>query len=196
MHCPAAPHAPPEQTSGAAQTVPHAPQLFESELRLVQTVVPVAGSAQPVSPIVHCPGARHVPPEQDCDGGQTVPQAPQLFESVLRLVQTAVPVAGSMQLLSPMAHCPGLRQAPLEQDSGAGQTLPHAPQLFESALRLVQTGLAAVPHVVSPGQLPPATHLAEVHDSFAGHTLPHAPQLLESVLRLVQTGAAAEPQVV
>jgi hypothetical protein len=87
MHCPGARQAPLEHVSDAGQTLPHEPQLLESELRLVQTVVPVAGSAQLVSP-GHVPPATHLAEEHDSLAGHTLPHAPQLLESVLRLVQT------------------------------------------------------------------------------------------------------------
>jgi hypothetical protein len=92
MHCPGATHAPLEHDSFAGHTRPHLPQLLESELRLVQTAAPVAEFAQLVWPIAHWPGGRHVPLEQVSDAGQTLPHAPQLFESVLRVVQTTLPI--------------------------------------------------------------------------------------------------------
>lgn len=58
----------------------------------------------------------------------------------------------------------------------AGQTLPHAPQLFGSAPSSTHAPL----HVVASSAQP---HCPFTHASFAGHAAPHAPQLLASLER-------------
>jgi hypothetical protein len=68
------------------------------------------------------------------------------------------------------------------------QTLPHAPQLFTSALVKMQTllqqsGINDEAKVLGPQQLPLQQGLS------IGHTLPHAPQLLLLVFRSTQTPA-------
>ena len=74
------------QTSAAGQTFPHPPQLLGS--LVVFTLQPSAGLpsqfAVPAEQV-----RRQAPVEQACRTGQTVPQLPQLFESVDRVRQAA-----------------------------------------------------------------------------------------------------------
>jgi hypothetical protein len=83
----ATPHVPPlhvaDPFAGAAQTVPHAPQLFGSVLSASHTPPQSVKPASQVMP--------HVPPLHVADpfagAAQTVPHAPQLFGSFERLKQ-------------------------------------------------------------------------------------------------------------
>lgn len=108
-------HRPPPDPAGG-QTFPHAPQLFASVWRSVQTPL------QKVSPgwhtVVHTP-ATHV-----WVLVQVLPQVPQLLLSV----------CGFVQVPAQTAVDPAGQQLPLLQ-SPAEQTFPQVPQLFASDSR-------------------------------------------------------------
>ena len=103
----------------------------------------------------------HLPLQQVCPVAQTVPQAPQLLSSLLRLTQT-----------------------PLQQLSPVPQMWPHAPQLVASPLAFVQMLLH---RVLNPGlhvdlQTPMSQNRVSLGSSHEVlQTLPHNPQLLISL---------------
>src|SRR4051812_12096563 len=98
------------------------------------------------------------PALQAWPAGHTVPQAPQLIESVCRLRQLITPpitqrvsVAAQASPHTPAAHA-----------WVAGQTVPQAPQLLLSVCVLTQTLEPAGPHAVDPAAHAhtPAVHVA------------------------------------
>ncbi len=116
--------------------------------------------------------AEQVPPSQT-PSGQTVPQPPQLFGSLLRSAHRSThSTKGSTQPRLTWARA----QVPPSQ--APSQTVPHAPQLFGSLERSTQTP----PQLVSvstqaiggPLQIPPS-------QTSSGQTLPQAPQLSGSI---------------
>jgi hypothetical protein len=78
------------------------------------------------------------PPEQ------TLPQAPQLFESVDSLTQT--PLHNVYPALQATAQVPAVQEAPAAFGSVVAHTLPQAPQLLGSDCSLTH----AAPHAVKP----------------------------------------------
>jgi hypothetical protein len=103
----------------------------------------------------------------------TVPQAPQLFGSLVGSTQ-APP-----HRISPGGHVVALLvlHAPLEQLWPVPQARPQALQLAGSLLRSVHI---PVQHAWLPGQFPPApqVQLPKTQLSPPGQTFPQAPQLL------------------
>lgn len=101
------------------------------------------------------------PPEQLWPVGQMLPQLPQLFTSVMTLVQTPLHTG------EPSLHI----QLPAEQVCPAAQTLLQPPQLRGSLRGLVQPPLQSVS---------PASHCAaqalRLHTSPGAQALLHAPQ--------------------
>src|SRR5215204_2472591 len=108
------------------------------------------GKTQPISTWTE----EQVPPSQT-PSGQTVPQAPQLFESLLRSAHRSThSTKGSTQ---PRLTWTGAQVPPSQTPS---QTVPHAPQLFGSLERSTQTSpqLVSVSTQASGGavQTPPS----------------------------------------
>jgi len=120
---------------------------------------------------------------------QTVPQAPQESGSVLRSRQTLA------QLVCPEPQV--VTHTPAEQSWPAAQTLPQAPQLLVSLLRLRSQPLLATPSQLAK----PALQLAMVHAPAEQpavalareHTVLHAPQLVGLVLVLVSQPSLSRP---
>jgi hypothetical protein len=112
--------------------------------------------------------------------GHTVPQTPQLFESLVTSVQTPphIPIpAGHVPLQAPPTHaCP------------AAQVIPQLPQLWASvAVSEQNAGAWAGVHWVCPGgqsaqQVPPTQTVPVMHGT------PQAPQFAGSCERSVQYG--------
>lgn len=146
-------HAPPEQTPLGQATL-QAPQLLASLKVLMQvppqSVVPVGQEVTQTPPKQNWPVGQPIPPPQvqmpavQLWLGQTVPQTPQLFESVWRLVQVLpqrVWPAGQGVRQRPPTHSRPAGQgavslqvhAPPTQ-SRLGQMVPQAPQLLASLL--------------------------------------------------------------
>jgi hypothetical protein len=95
--------------------------------------------------------------------GQVLPQCPQFFGSVSRLVQL-------VQAVSPL----GQVQAPFEHVAPIAQTLPQVPQFVGSVCVLVQ---ALLQRISLPGQ----PQVLALHAKPPGQSLPHPPQFLGSV---------------
>jgi hypothetical protein len=157
------PHAEPVQVAVEGQVVPHMPQLFGSVVVLThappQTVLVGEGHEQVL--------AAHVAPV-----AQAVVQVPHAAGSLVRSRQ---PRAGP-QSVSPPAHT----HFPPMQVELAGQTLPHAPQLFESVVGSMQTDPAEPAHVIlGAGQLP---HWLFAHITPVAHAAPQLPQLFGSLV--------------
>jgi hypothetical protein len=96
---------------------PHPPQLKNS-VRMSTQFAPHAWSGPQF--------ARHEPSEQTCPAGHTVPQAPQLVESLAMFAGRP-----PQSLMSPDAV--NATQAPLTHVWSLGQTLPTLPQFKLSA---------------------------------------------------------------
>jgi hypothetical protein len=99
---------------------PHAPQLALSEFGLTH-----------VTPQRRSPGAQlHMPPMQSAPFAHCVPHMPQLRGSIVRSTHAfAQFVSGAPAAVAPQMS----EHEPFEQVGVlAGQTLPHAPQLFGS----------------------------------------------------------------
>jgi hypothetical protein len=161
------------QAAPAGQTLPHIPQLFASFVVLThappQTVSPAVEHEQTL--------LAHVAPV-----AQAVVQVPHAAGSLVRSRQPRA----APQLVWPV----GQTHAPFVQVALPGQTLPHAPQLFESVIGFVQTDPEAPGHVTfGMVQLP---HWLFAHITVPPHAAPQLPQLLGSVV--VSTHAV--PQVV
>jgi hypothetical protein len=119
---------------------PHAPQLFESVFSLTHA------PAQDVRPPLQF--ARHLPLEHTSPAGHAVPQVPQWVGSASGSVHTP-----------PHAIWPcGQPQTPPLQDVPPAQTLPHAPQFWESLASDTQ----APPQLVRP-EPQVAMHLPALH---------------------------------
>src|SRR5688572_19565294 len=89
------------------------------------------GKTQPMSAWTE----EQIPPSQTPPSGQTLPQAPQLFGSLLRSAHRSThSTKGSTQPRLAWAK----EQVPPSQ-TPSGQTFPHAPQLFASLERSTQT---------------------------------------------------------
>ena len=171
---------------GAAQALPHAPQLAVSVLVLVSHPL-VAVRSQSAKPLAHAP-TTHAPEAQACvatlASAQTRPHDPQLFGS--KLVEVQLPE----HEVSPAPHvavqAPAVHTRPAPHAVGALAVL-HAPQLFESLAVLTSHPLAALPSQSAyPALQAPITHAPAAHVAAAlakRHTLPHAPQLFASVPR-------------
>jgi hypothetical protein len=88
-------------------------------------------------------GGGHVPPEQ-APVEQTLPQPPQLFESVDSFTQA--PLQSVNPALQATAQVPAVQDAPAAFGSVVVHTLPQAPQLFGSDSSLTH----AAPHADKP----------------------------------------------
>jgi hypothetical protein len=102
------------------QTIPQPPQLPGSNP--IFTHLPPQ-FFWPAGQPEHTPFRQTVVPEQ------TLPQAPQLFRSLLGSTQTPLHQVFVGQTQVPPEHT----------GADGGQTIPQAPQLYGSAVRLVQT---------------------------------------------------------
>jgi hypothetical protein len=151
---------------------PHIPQLFGSEVVLMQA-----------SPHLAMPGAHWNPQVPAAhvgmpDGGalHALSHSPQLAASVL--TSTHEPPQ-EVLVPQPSSHVPDWQNSPV------GQVLPQVPQLLELDVRsthcppqLVSPGLHLIPHL-------PALH-AGAPPGVLGHTFPQAPQLFGSASKLKQ----------
>jgi hypothetical protein len=143
------------QLSPGEQTVLQPPQWLVSLLVSVQVplqqVWPLAQQVSPAWVAQHWPVGQQTPLQQLWPLGQTLPQAPQLFESVSRLVQAPLQQVGLLAF-APTPHI-----------------LPQTPQLQLSPLRLVQPvlpeHLALGQHTELLGQHAPLQHWAEVQQA-------------------------------
>ncbi len=94
-----------------------------------------------------------------------MPQAPQLLSSEVRFTQSR------LQLVNPVAQLP--EQALIEQTSGDGHTVPHAPQLLTSLLVSTHILLQAAWPVGQP-------HTPPMHSRSPPQALPQVPQFFGS----------------
>jgi hypothetical protein len=141
----------------------------------------VAGQA--VSGEVH--DWRQAPPEHTRPVAHAVPQPPQSFGSVWKLVhRVGAPVTGhwfgSDKLFAQ-------EQVPEMHDEPEMQPFPQRPQLFASVWKLVQrVGVPATGHWFGFKASFAHEQTPETHDAPAMHWFPQLPQLLESLSRLAQ----------
>jgi hypothetical protein len=166
------PQAPPEQdgepvpTLGPGQTLPQLPQLLGSVLVLTHAPLQPDWPAPQQTEFMHAFCPMHL-----------LPHAPQLLLSVVSLTQAPLHEFG----VDPAQARPHLLPEHVAEPVpalGAGQTLPHAPQL----LVLVDVSMHTPPQLVCPaGQQSPDEQLFP-----APHAFPQPPQLLLSVLVLTQ----------
>lgn len=157
----------------AEQAFPQAPQLLRSFWILVSQVA-VRYPLQLAKPALQVPTV-HWPPKQMPvpfgTGGQTFPQAPQLFTSLPRLVQVplqAVCPAGQVVWHAPFEHC-----------MPPGHALPHAPQLLESVCRFVSQPFAGLPSQLPKPALQTMRQLPPLHEAVPlveEHAVPQDPQ--------------------
>jgi hypothetical protein len=148
---------------------------------------------------VHVPGPQtltHVPFWHCVPVGQTLPQAPQLLESVFVFVSQ--PVAARLSQLAKGAVQTKPQAPPLQvvvAFARVGQTLPQAPQLLTSVLVFVSQPFVAFPSQSAKGamQTKPQVPPLQVVVAFArvGQTVPQAPQLVTSVFVFVSQPLAA-----
>jgi hypothetical protein len=162
-------------------------QLLTSVFRLISQ--PLAGlPSQSAKPALQAPMA-HAPLPQVADALANVhfvPQALQLFASVLRL--TSQPLAAEpSQLPEPAVHAP-IVQVLLTQLAAAlanVHLVPHPPQLFTSFVVLVAQ-VAPGGQVASPAPQVLYPHAPAVHTGVppvVGHLVPQALQLFTSDVR-------------
>ena len=115
------------------QRLPHAPQLALSASVFVQL------APHCVSPAPH----PHVPLTQEPPTGHSLPQAPQLSESLVvstHALLQLVRVTPASVVEQSVVQTPALQTCPV------AQALPHAPQLFGS----LETGTQAPVHSIDP----------------------------------------------
>jgi hypothetical protein len=192
---------------------PHAPQLFGSNWRSVQT--PEQRASDPGHPDVEPPQVLFT----HCPVGQTIPQPPQLFGSVAASTQAPPPqlICGAAHEQTPLTHvAPPVHaipqppqfvdevrtltqasaqsasgavqfvvQVPLSQTWGDVQALGHEPQCFGSLFVNTQT---------PPQSVWPAGHLhaPATHEKPALHVRPQPPQFAESLAVSTQAGPHAD----
>ena len=132
--------------------------------------------------------AAQVPPVQTWPAPQTLPQAPQFFESVWVLAQKALaPVPQVVKGLPQVTA-----QVPPVHTSPAGQALPQVPQFAES----VWVFTHSEPHIVPLAPVQVAAHCPAEHTWPAAQTLPQAPQFAGSLWVSAQKALGPVPQVV
>jgi hypothetical protein len=167
---------PPPHCWPAGQVLPHDPQSFTSVDVLVQNVGLTVGQA--VWPATH--ETEQDPAVQRSPAAHLFPQTPQLFGSVWKAVQNALP---------PVPHAFGVElgqeQPPPAHCCPAAHVTPQEPQSFGSVEVLVQNVGAAVGQAVCP-ETHESAHEPDAQSWPAGHTVPQVPQLLLSVCELAQ----------
>jgi hypothetical protein len=178
-------HAPPTQTSPAAQIAPHWPQLFGSTSTSLQPLWQHDSLAWQARPALHVSG--HIEFTQLPPYRQMCAHVPQLKLSwVVSMQPSEQHVWPEGQ---PAAGQGAGTQVPLRHVSSPGQGWAHAPQLCGSPRTSMQLSPIVASPVVVAQQLCPAeqvmfahpTHAPETHESPVGQTFPQAPQLFTSV---------------
>jgi len=167
-------------------TVPQAPQLAAVVCVFVSHPLAALLSQLP-KPLLHVPSA-HEPVEHDSLAFarlHTAPHPPQ-FARVLRSVsQPLVPIPSQSPRPGEQVEPPHTPFTQFGVPACAGQTCPHAPQLFTSVLVLVSQPSLGLPLQSLNPEAQEGTHAPPVHAlvpcAFV-HAVPHAPQLFTSVL--------------
>jgi hypothetical protein len=188
--------APLVQVHPAGQTTPQALQLLSSLLGSTQ-VVPALQQRSPLGQPVLLHGRPwQTPLAQLPPPGQTLPQVPQLFGSVL--VSTSQPSEttpsqsakpGTQEVIWQLAA----RQPAVPSGTVDGQKLPQLPQLLGSAVVLAQRAPQQVCPLGQPAGPQGPTHSPPEQASPAGQTFPQAPQFWGSLPVLTSQPSETTP---
>jgi hypothetical protein len=186
-------HVPVTQLWPPGHARPHIPQLVASLWRSTQRPGLPGATPQMVAPAAHVPphtaaAQVAVPPT---GAGHVVPQRPQLFAVVLRLVSqplAALPSQSPKPVLQVRRHAPVVHAA--VWFGPAVHVRPHAPQLVTLVLVLVSQPLAAfMSQLPKPAvQVSPQVDIAQVGVEFAAgaQARPQAPQFAALVVVSMQ----------
>jgi hypothetical protein len=170
----------------AVQTLPTAPQLLASVLRLTsqplammpsRSAKPVLHTEKPQVPAVHSAAA--------LAKEHALPQAPQWLTSEARVTSQPSPSA-PLQLARPAVQT-AAEHAPAMQVRPPVQTNPQAPQLLPSLVLSISQPLAALPSQLLKPVAQVSTQAPAAHEAALlapeGHALPQVPQWPTSLRR-------------